>query len=122
MKAKTPEQVNELLIEYLSQCDVDAALDLYEDDASFVTAQGVVTGKDAIREILEGFTALKPRFQIRPKPAVQNGNLALTGNHWSLTGVGEGGQSIELSGSSYEIVRCGPDGNWRFLIDNPDAE
>lgn len=122
MSAKTPEQVNELLIEYLSEGNVDAAVELYEDDASFVTAEGTVTGKTAIREILEGFTSLKPRFQIRPKPAVQNGNLGLTGNHWSLTGTDADGQPIELSGSSYEVVRRGPDGNWRFLIDNPDAE
>lgn len=122
MSAKTPSQVNELLIQYLTEGDVDAALDLYEDEASFVSAEGVVTGKAAIRESLQGFTSFNPRFEVTPKPTVQNGDLALTGNHWSMKGVDGNGQPVEISGSSYEIVRCGADGNWRFLIDNPDAE
>jgi len=44
MKAETPNQVNELLIEYLTNLDADSALELYEEDASFVTADGTVTG------------------------------------------------------------------------------
>jgi len=78
MKAETPNQVNELLIEYLTNLDVDSALELYEEDASFVTADGTVTGKAAIREVLEGFTALKPKFTIWPKEVVQNVDIALT--------------------------------------------
>jgi len=122
MKAETPNQVNELLIEYLTNLDVDSALELYEEDASFVTADGTVTGKATIREVLEGFTALKPKFTIWPKEVVQNVDIALTGNHWSLVGTDGDGQSVALSRSSYEVVRLGADGNWRFVIDNPDVE
>ncbi len=71
--------------------------------------------------MLEAFAAVKPRFRIEPKPTVRSGDIALTGNHWSLTGTDGDGNPIEMSGSSFEVVRCGPDGNWRFAIDNPDV-
>lgn len=122
MNAKSPEQVNELLIDALTRGDIDSAVGLYEADAKFVTAEGVVTGKTAIRNVLEGFISVAPTFRLRPKATVRNGEIALTGNNWSLTGTDQDGQSVEMSGSSYEVVRRGSDGNWRFVIDNPDAK
>ena len=122
MPAKSPEQVNEILIDALSKGDIDTAISLYEADASFVTAEGTVQGVDAIRPVLEGFAAVSPNFTINPKSTVQTGDVALTGNNWSLTGKDADGNPLEMSGSSYEVVRRGADGNWRFIIDNPDAE
>lgn len=122
MPANTPEQVNELLIDALSRGDIDTAITLYEPDASFVSAGETVTGTAAIRAVLQGFAATKPVFTIKPKPTVQSGDVALTGNHWSLIGTDAQGEPLSMSGSSYEVVRRGADGNWRFLIDNPDAE
>ncbi|MEM7541607.1 MAG: nuclear transport factor 2 family protein [Pseudomonadota bacterium] len=120
MPAKTPEQCNSLLLDALTQGDLDAAMALYEPDASFVTEQGVVTG-DAIRAVLEGFAGIKPSFDYTPKPSVVNGNIALTGNNWTVTGTDPDGNAVEMSGSSAEVLRQGADGNWRFLIDNPNA-
>ncbi len=122
MQAKSPEQVNELLIDALTRGDIDGALSLYEEDARFVTADGVVSGKPAIRTVLEGFIAVAPVFDIKPKPTVRNGDIALTGNDWRLEGKDASGNGVAMSGSSYEVVRCGADGNWRFSIDNPDAK
>ena len=121
MSAKTPEQVNEMLLDALTRGDIDTAIELYEDDAVFITAEGQVSGKAAIREVLEGFAAVKPKFDIKVKETAVSGNTALTGNNWSLTGIGPDGEALEMSGSSYEVLRRGKDGSWRFIIDNPDA-
>ena len=121
MEAKSPEQVNAMLIEALTRGDIDAAIALYETDASFVTADGVVTGLAAIREVLTGFAAVSPDFTIDAKPTVVNGDIALTRSNWRLTGKGPGGEALEMSGSSCEVLRRGADGNWRFVIDNPDV-
>lgn len=121
MPAKTPEQVNEQLIDALTRGDIDAALALYEPDASFVADGTIISGTDRIRSVLESFAAVKPVFELKPKPTVQTGDIALTGNDWSLTGTDGDGNPISMQGSSYEVVRCGADGNWRFAIDNPDA-
>lgn len=121
MPATTPEAVNEQLIKAIEEGDIDTALSLYEADAQFVTAEGTVSGLGPIREVLEGFMAVKPKFDLTPKPTVQCGDIALTGNNWSLTGVGPDGSALAMSGSSYEVVRCDSNGHWRFAIDNPDA-
>lgn len=120
MSAQSPDQVNEQLIEALTRGDIDTAIELYEPDASFVNAGEIVTGLAGIRAIMETFAAVKPKFDIRPKPTVQSGDIALTGNNWSLTGTDVSGNAMEMSGSSFEVVRRGADGNWRFVIDNPD--
>ena len=121
MEADSPENVNELLIGAISRGDIDSAVGLYEQDASFVTADGVVTGADAIREVLTAFAAVSPTFSVTPKPTVVTGDIALTGSNWSLTGTGPDGNPHEMSGSSCEVLRRGADGNWRFVIDNPDV-
>ena len=121
MPARTPEEVNERLIDALTRGAVDAAIAMYEPEASFVNEREVVTGHTAIRAILEAFIAVKPQFKIEPKPTVQSGDIALTGNHWSLTGTDAEGNPMQMSGSSLEVVRRGSDGNWRFVIDNPDV-
>lgn len=120
MPATTPEQVNELLIEALTNGDLDAALAMYEPGASFVSNGETVSGIDAIRPLLESFIAVKPRFSLTAKPTARSGDLALTGNHWSLAGTDGDGNEIAMSGSSFEVVRQGTDGYWRFVIDNPD--
>lgn len=121
MPAQKPEQVNELLIAALTGGDVEAALALYEPEASFVSNGQTLTGKAAIRTALEGFVAIKPQFKMTIKPTTQTGDIALTGSHWSATGTGPDGSTLEMSGSSYEVVRRGDDGVWLFAIDIPDA-
>jgi ketosteroid isomerase-like protein len=37
---------------------------------------------------------------------------------WSIDGAGPDGEPVRLGGSACDIVRRGPDGRWRYLIDN----
>jgi len=53
-------------------------------------------------------------------------SLAAIGNSNGYGKIGHGGtdadgNTLEMSGSSYEVVRRGTDGRWRFVIDHPDA-
>ncbi|MEW6301787.1 MAG: nuclear transport factor 2 family protein, partial [Thermodesulfobacteriota bacterium] len=76
MPARKPEECDLLLIEALHAGNLDAAVALYEPDASFVLQSGeVITGRQAIREVMKEFLALKPRFSMDVQ-AVQNGDLA----------------------------------------------
>jgi hypothetical protein len=62
MPARKPEECDLLLVEALGKGDLEAALALYEPNASFVLDSGqVVTGLAAIREVMQGFLALKRR-------------------------------------------------------------
>jgi len=121
MPARKPEDCDLLLVEALGKGDLEAALALYEPNASFVLDSGqVVTGLAAIREVMQGFLALKPKFTMEVK-AVQNGdeNIALLRGKWHLSGTGPDGKPMTMSGNSTEVVRRQPDGSWKFIIDNP---
>jgi uncharacterized protein (TIGR02246 family) len=121
MPARKPEDCDLLLVEALGKGDLEAALALYEPNASFVLDSGqVVTGLAAIREVMQGFMALKPKFTMEVK-AVQNGdaNIALLRGKWNLNGAGPDGKPMTMSGNSTEVVRRQPDGTWKFIIDNP---
>ncbi len=121
MPARKPEECDILLIEAMNKGDLDTAVALYEPNASFVLDSGqIITGRAAIREAAQSYLALKPKFTIEVK-AIQNGDgdLALTGTTWSVTGIDAAGKPFTGSGKSTEVVRRQADGTWLFVIDNP---
>jgi uncharacterized protein (TIGR02246 family) len=121
MPARKPEECDLLLMEAAHAGDVEAAVALYEPNASFVQDSGeVVTGHAAIREMMKGFLALKPHFTMKVD-AVQSGDgtLALTRSTWSMTGTDPEGKPVTMAGRSAEVVRRQSDGTWKFVIDNP---
>ena len=122
MPAHRPEEADLLVIEAINAGDVEAALALYEPDATFAPEPGkAATGLEAIREVLNGFLALKPRLTIEVPQVVQSGDLALLSSRWTLKGTGPDGAPVELAGQGAEVVRRQADGTWRFVIDNPFA-
>ena len=120
MPARKPEECDMLLIEAVHKGDLEAAIALYEPNASYVLDSGqVITGRAAIREVFQGYLTLKPKFTMEVRVARRGGgNLALTGSTWSVTGV-EAGNPFTMSGKSVEVVRRQRDGTWLFVIDNP---
>jgi uncharacterized protein (TIGR02246 family) len=122
MPAHTPEECDLLLIDTVNRGDVDAAVALYEPQASYVLDSGqVIAGRAAIREACQNFLAYKPRFTIEVKALRSGeGDLALTTSTWTVTGVNpEDGTPMKVSGKSAEVVRRQADGTWQFVIDNP---
>ena len=64
MRADSPTRVIELFTEALNGGNVEAAVSLYEPEATFAPEPGQeVRGREAIVAALELFTALKPRMQ-----------------------------------------------------------
>jgi uncharacterized protein (TIGR02246 family) len=115
----TPEDVIRSFAERLNHGDVEAALELYEPEATFVPEPGTtVTGKERIREALEGFAALKPMLTGEIQGVREGGDVALVLNRWRLDGQGPEGP-IEMSGTSADVLRRQEDGSWRVLIDDP---
>jgi uncharacterized protein (TIGR02246 family) len=121
MPARNPEECDSLLLEALTRGDLETAVSLYEPDASFVLESGeVAVGRAAIREILLGYVAIKPKFTVKSRAVLSaDGTIALTGLKWSATGTDPDGKPVALSGNSTEVVRRQSDGTWLFAIDNP---
>jgi uncharacterized protein (TIGR02246 family) len=120
MPARKPEECDLLIAEYINTGNVDAAVDLYEPNAMFVTGPGqTAIGQAAIREVLTGMLAGKPRLTMKVPIVLVNGDLALLVSDYSVAMTGADGKPTTIAGRGTEVVRRQADGTWRFVIDNP---
>ncbi len=115
-----PESAHDEFRERFNAGDLDGLLDLYEDAAVLVDADGnSETGKAAIRAAMEGFLAVGGDLSLETRYTARNGDLALLSNEWRLTGTGPDGQAVDMGGRTTEVVRRQPDGRWLYIIDHP---
>ena len=122
MPARKPEECDILIGEALKRKDLEAAVALYEPNATFVLDSGeVVTGRAAIREALKPWMEIDDFGFTTEIKAIQSadGNLAMSRGAWSVTTKGPDGKSVTFTGKNVEVVRRQPDGTWLFVIDNP---
>ena len=125
MPAQKPEECDLLLLKALEQGDLDAAVAMYESNATFVVSTDqMVTGQAAIREVMQGFIAAKATFNVEAVTAVpsSDGSVAVTRVKGSSTSPGPDGQPVTTPLHSVEVVRKQPDGTWLFIIDDPSGE
>ena len=91
----SPHDVIEVFAERMSAGDVDAALGLYDDAASFVVEPGrVVSGRAAIGAALQEFAALRPTLTGEIEQVVEADGLVLVANRWTLYGSGPDGRAV----------------------------
>jgi uncharacterized protein (TIGR02246 family) len=100
--------------------DLDGIMALYEPEASLLPQPGqVVHDRDAIRQALRQFLALKATMTMATVFSAQSGDLALLRGHWELAGTGPDGTPVRMSGQSIKVARKQTDGTWLFVIDHP---
>lgn len=118
--ASAPEAVIERFSQLLSEGDLDAMVELYEPDATFAPQPGAeVTGRDAIRDALAAFLAVKPRMTGTIEKVLCAGDTALVANRWTLSGTAPDGSPVEMASTSADVVRRRSDGSWGIVIDDP---
>jgi uncharacterized protein (TIGR02246 family) len=118
--ASAPEAVIERFSQLLVEGDLDAMVELYEPDATFAPQPGTeVTGRDAIRDALAAFLAVKPRMTGRIEKVLCAGDTALVSNRWSLSGTAPDGSPVQMGSTSADVLRRRPDGSWGIVIDDP---
>jgi len=117
----TPAETIEAFASHLNDGDLEAALSHYEPGAVFHPApEGpAVAGREAIREALIGFVALKTVMEGEIAKVSEAGDTALVINRWRLRGTQPDGAPVELAGTSADVLHRGADGAWRILIDDP---
>jgi len=109
-RALQPEDLSRLLAERANAGDLEGMVALYEPGAVLAFPAGhTSTGHQAIRELYEGMLAARSSFPPGDqRPAIRNGDLALTSTH--------------LAGQiSTEVARRQPGGSWLWLIDQPNV-
>ena len=124
-QATTPEDLSRLIGEAITSGDMDAALSLYEPNATFAMpagfGEGSVTGLDGLREALGGFLAMSPELRVNAEKTLLSGDTALVIGNWTLKGRDPEGNDVDASGRYADVVRRQPDGSWLFVIDNPNG-
>jgi ketosteroid isomerase-like protein len=109
-----------ILVEARDRGEIELALSCYERQATILLSPTQVDdGKEPIRASLEGFVAMRPRFEVSARRIVQGEGVALHYSSWTLAGTGPDGEPLEFSGTSTDVLRRQPDGSWLVAIDNP---
>lgn len=117
MPARVPEELDQLFMKAMNAGDLEGVVALYEPGAIMMDPE-LATGREAIREALTAFLAIKPKVTFEVKTLGQAGDIALTSAKWSLVGTGPDGNETTMSGQSAEVARRQPDGTWLFVIDS----
>jgi uncharacterized protein (TIGR02246 family) len=124
MPARTPAEAHTLWGDALVAGDVEAMVELYEPDATWMPQPGnVISGTEAIYEQATKLCALSKTtsFELKPEFTLEAGDLALLHASWSLKGTSPDGEPVDLAGFTSDVVRRQPDGTWRYVIDDPHS-
>ena len=120
MLEHTPAATVNRLIEAINSSDTEAALSLYEPPATLVPEPGkLAAGKEALRQALVGFTAMRPVLKGLRHQVVEAGDIALYCSEWTLKGIAPDGAEVEMYGKSADVLRRQADGSWLIAVDNP---
>src|SRR5918992_1063923 len=119
-KEARPEAAIQRFSRLLADGDLEGMVALYEPDATFAPQPGqTVSGREAIREALEGFLAVKPRMEGTIEKVLEAGNTALVANSWRLDGTAPDGSPVRMGATSADVLRRRLDGSWGIVIDDP---
>ncbi|WP_229706483.1 YybH family protein [Micromonospora sonchi] len=99
----------------------DAAVveQVYEPDGVFVAAPGQAVTGAARAAANQRFLDLGLPIDICPRHIYVADDIALLIVDWTIDGQGTDGQHVHLEGTATDVARRGPDGYWRYVIDNP---
>jgi ketosteroid isomerase-like protein len=114
MPARTPSEIHRLFEAAFNAGDLEAILALYEPGAVFIAGERSLAGHDAIRDFYRISVAQGARMKLETRAVVESvDGMALLYGAWSV------GPPVSAEGLSTEVVRRQPNGDWKFVIDNP---
>lgn len=109
IKAKSPEQLAELLLARMNAGDVDGVVALYSNDALLVLPNGqLAEGASQIRAFYQDLLSTRPQFVpgVQSPPLI-SGNIALTSS------------TLTTGKITAEIACRKADGTWVWVVDHP---
>ena len=98
--------------------DLDGMVALAEAGSVFVPQPGMVVEGEGVRAAEQQFLSLGLPITLKVRRVIVSGDIALLISDWSLKGKAADGSDVDLSGTTADVARRGPDG-WKYVIDNP---
>jgi ketosteroid isomerase-like protein len=100
--------------------DLDAMMALFEPDAAWIAADGgIISGHAAIRGVFAEFMALDAVYEAGEPHIAEADGIALIRAEWTVRGHAPDGSPVAMEGRTSDVIRRGPDGRWRYIIDSP---
>ncbi|SFQ68799.1 Ketosteroid isomerase homolog [Amycolatopsis arida] len=97
-----------------------AALDqLYDEAGVLVPFPGHLVTGPRRASAYEPLLALGLPMRAELRHAYVAGEVALIVVDWSIRGTARDGTAHDMAGTAADVVRRTPDGQWRYLVDNP---
>jgi ketosteroid isomerase-like protein len=115
---KNANDLHKTWAERFNARDLEGMVALAEPDSAFVPQPGTVVTGDGVRKAEEQFLQMGLPITLVPRRAIVNGDIALLISDWTITGKASDGSDVNLSGTTADVARRGPDG-WKYVIDNP---
>ena len=116
----SPESVQVLFQRHVNNGSIEDLVRLYELNGVVIQKNGLIKrGRKEIRKHLEGLLALKPKFSNKIFQTIIVDDVAMVFSNWRVTGTSPNGETIEVSGHSFDVLSRQPDGKWLIAIDNP---
>jgi ketosteroid isomerase-like protein len=116
---REPEGVIPSLVERFNSRKVEVMMDLYAPEAVFIANDGrTITDRNQIAAQFQRDMNLGLPLKTNVRHVFVGGDTAQIVVDWSIDGKGPDGKDVHLGGSASDIVRRGPDGFWRYIIDN----
>ncbi|MFE5325229.1 YybH family protein [Embleya sp. NPDC056575] len=92
---------------------------VYEAAAVFVPAPGTEVRGDALHAANAEFLGLGLPIAVQVRHCYTVDDLALLIVDWTIDGTSSDGNRVHIEGTATDVARRGPDGLWRYIIDNP---
>ncbi len=119
MPAASPEAVAEAFVAAVNSQDLEAAIELWADDALLLPAGGsAVVGKEAIRQLLSGLTSSGTTMRIETSTTYVADETAIRVGRLKLVSGGDADPTFELPSDYITVYRRRADG-WEIVIDAP---
>ncbi|MFI6571954.1 YybH family protein [Nocardia fluminea] len=96
-----------------------AVAEVYEERAVFVPRPGAAMTGAELASATAKFLALGLPITVQPRHTYLVDDIALLIVDWVIDGTGPDGQPVHIEGTATDVARRGPDGLWRYIIDNP---
>ncbi|GAA0337838.1 DUF4440 domain-containing protein [Actinoallomurus spadix] len=117
--ADRPEDVPLVFADRFNRGDAAAVAEVYESGAVFIPQPGSPVTGSAIHAANARFLERGLPIRVLPRHVYTTGDLALLIVDWTIEGTDPGGRRVRIEGTATDVTRRGPDGHWRYAIDNP---
>ena len=120
MSADSPEALSTAFAAAINSGDVEAALDLWIEDAAILRPDGqAVRGREAIGPALHALVDNGASVKVEVSELFTAGDVAVATGTLTLSGAGADGTPYTQTSQSVVVYSRGQDGRWRVAIDAP---